>query len=159
MRRHRGSSWHQSWVWWEASLGCSNADSAGVDGYRISLPECQAGHVWVHHHSKTVWPCECKTALEVADHDEKLSLQEKKVNQLIRNAGRGETLGFFHLTQYGQGKCQEHSSGSCRLWRCSWISSELWTAKTWKLVPKCIFSELIAGKKVNGNGWWSRCWK
>lgn len=139
MRRPRGPSWHQSWVWWGASLGCRNADSAWIQRHSISLPGHQAGHAWVHHHLKTVWPCECKTALEVANQDEKLSLQEKKVNQLIRNAGSGETLGFFHLTQYGEGKLQEHSSGSCRLQRCSWISSALWTTKTSKLVPKCIF--------------------
>lgn len=140
MRRPRGPSWHQSWVWWGASLGCSNADSAGCG--------------WIQDLSAWTpsWPCSgspslkncvtmwiTQTGLEVANHDEKLSLLEKKVNQLIRNAGSGETLGFFHLTHYGWGKCQGHSSGSCRLRRCFWISSELWTIKTTKLVPKWIF--------------------
>lgn len=61
-------------ILWDAAM----LTKQGVDGCRISVPGHQAGHAWVHHHLRTVWPCECKTALEVANNEEKLSLQEKK---------------------------------------------------------------------------------
>lgn len=112
-------------VWMDAGFQCLGTKLAML-GFIIIWELCD--HVSVRLHLK--WQTMRKSSAY---------RKKKKKRDLIRNASSGEILGFFHLTQYGQGKCQEHSTRSCRLWRCSWISSELWTIKTSKLVPKWIF--------------------
>lgn len=80
VRRPRGPSWHQSWVWWGASLGCSKADSAGCGwiqhftAWAPSWPGLRSTEkLWDHVSVRLTW--------WVANHDEKLSLQEKRSEQ------------------------------------------------------------------------------
>lgn len=142
MRRSRSPSWNQSWVWQGASSGCNDADSAGC-GWIQALPAWAPS--WPHMGSPSFKNCVTTLAWDCTWGNQpwwKTQTTEKTpnaMNQLVRNAGNGETLGVLHVTQYRQGKCWESNSGSCRLRRCSWISSKLWAIKTLKLMSKRIF--------------------